>query len=110
MFWLIPAICGLIAIVCAVAGIAPALRAQRAVRAHAERLQAALPVAVVDGERLRSAFDRLDESASSGRMQIARIAGAVAGIADGVRDLRLREAMLALRVAGAALRALRGLF
>ena len=109
MLWLIPAIGGLLAIGCIVAGMIPLLRASRLVKAHAERLNAALPVALVDGARLRSALERLDESAMGARSEVARMGFAVRRIADGVGDLRLREAMLALRVAGAALRALRAL-
>jgi hypothetical protein len=107
--WLIPAISGLLAVGCAVAGILPVLRAKRVLEAHAERLSAALPVAVVDGARLRAALQRLDDSAAAAQAEFARMGGAARRIADGARDLRLREAVLALRLAGAALRAFRAL-
>jgi hypothetical protein len=109
VLWLIPAICGLLAVGCVVAGVVPVLRANRIVNAHFERLSAALPVAVVDGARLQAALGRVTESSTAAQTQVARISFAVGRIADGVRDLRLREAMLSLRVAGAALRALREL-
>ncbi len=109
MTWLIPAICGVLAIGCAVAGILPVIRAKRVLEAHAERLRAALPVAVVDAARLRAALQRLDDGAAAAQAEIARMGGAARRIADGARDLRLREAVLALRLVGAALRALRAL-
>ncbi len=110
MLWLIPAVCGVVALGCVIAGIVPTLRAKHAVEAHAERLQAALPVAVVDAARLRAALDRLDATSAAARFETARIGIAVRRIAQGANDLRLREAVLALRVAGAALRALRSIF
>jgi hypothetical protein len=109
VLWLIPAVCGLLAIGCIVAGTLRVLRAKRVVKAHAERLNAAIPVAVLDETRLRAALGRLDESAVAAQTQVARMGFAVRRIAAGLSDLRLREAMLALRVAGAALRALRAL-
>ena len=110
MFWLIPAVCAFVAIGCIVAGVIPLLRAKRSVEAHAERLQAALPVAVIDGARLHAAFERLDASSAAAKSETARIGSALRRIADAADDLRMREAVLALRLAGAALRALRALF
>ncbi len=110
MLWLIPAVCSLAALGCFVAGVVPMLRAKHALVAHTERLQAALPVAVVDGARLRAVLGRLDATSAATQAETARIGAAVRRIAESASDLRLREAMLALRVAGAALRSLRSLF
>ncbi len=110
MLWLIPAVCSLAALGCIVAGILPLLRAKHTLDAHTERLQAALPVAVVDGARLRAALARLDATSAAAQAETARIGAAVRRIAESASDLRLREAVLALRLAGAALRTLRSLF
>lgn len=109
MLWLIPAICGLAAIVCAGLGIVRVLAARRIVGAHAERLRAALPLAVVDLSQLQSSLARIDAAAAAARVDVARAIAAIRAIAEGLQALRLREAVLALRVAGAAIRGLRAL-
>ena len=110
MLWVIPVACGVIAVVCIVAGAVPLLRERKAVSEHAGRLQAALPLAVVDPVRLDTALARLNRSIEEIRAELDRLAAAATAIAKAARELRLREAVLAMRVAGAALRALRGVF
>ena len=108
MFWLVPVACGVLAVACVLFGAGALLRERNALTDHVGRLQSALPLALIDTARLNAAVARLGRSVESIRVELERLAAAMTAIAKAARDLRLREAVLAIRVAGAALRALRG--
>jgi hypothetical protein len=107
MFWLIPAVCALVAAGCVVVGMLPVLRARADLQTHADRLQAALPVVLLDPRRLAAAAARIDADVGALRDLVIRLNAAVREIAAAIEELRLREAVMALRVAAAAVRALR---
>ena len=110
MLWLIPAICGVVAAVCAIVGATSVMRASRILADHADRLQAAAPLALLESGRFEKATARIARDFDGMNVQLMRARAAVDDIRKGLADLRLREAMMALRVAGAAVRALRVLF
>ena len=110
MLWLIPVICAVLAAACTLAGAAAVVRASRTLADHADRLQAAAPLALLDSGRFETATARIERDFDGMKLQLMRAAAAVEDIRKGLTDLRLREAVMALRVAGAALRALRALF
>lgn len=108
-FWVIPAACGLAALICIAIGAVAVARERRTLQAHTEALRAASPT-IVDSARLDAALSRIGSSAEAMQAEIARAGAALRAINDAVRELRLREAMTALRLAGTALGALRALF
>lgn len=106
MFWLIPVVCAAIAAGCVVAGALAVTRARIDLRSHADRLQAALPVALVDPNRIDAVVRRLNGDLDTLQALVARLRAAVREIAVAAEELRLREAIVAIRVAVAAVRAL----
>ena len=110
MLWLIPAVCAVLAALCAIAGASAVMRASRILADHAGRLEAAGPPAWLDSGRFERATARIARDFDGMKVQLMRAGAAVDDIRKGLADLRLREAMMAVRVAGAALRALRVLF
>jgi hypothetical protein len=109
VLWLIPAVCAVLATICAIVGATACVRAWHTLQDHADRLQAATPLALLDSGRLDAALMRIGRDVDGVSEQLARMAGAVEEIRAGIAGLRFREAMVALRVAGLALRALRTL-
>ena len=107
MLWLIPVVCALVAAGCVVGGILPVLRARTDLQTHADRLQEALPVVLLDPSRLAAAAARIDADVDALRGVVMRLHAAMRSIAEAIEELRLREAIIALRVAAAAIRALR---
>jgi hypothetical protein len=110
VFWLIPALCAAIAVACTTVAAVACARAWGALQDHADRLQAATPLALLDSARLEMAVTRIGRDFEGMNAQLARMVMAVNAIRAGIAGLRLREAMAAVRVAGLALRALRALF
>lgn len=108
-FWVIPAASGLAALICVGIGAVAVMREQRTLQAHTDALRAAGPT-IADPEALENALSRIERSAEAMQTEIARAGAALRAIGEAARELRLREAMTALRVAGTALRALRSLF
>jgi hypothetical protein len=107
MYWLIPVVCAVISAGCIVAGVLPVLRARADLQTHADRLQAALPVVLLDPRRLEGVAARIDADVEALHGLITRLTRSGREIAIAIEELRLREAMIALRVAAAAVRALR---
>ena len=108
--WIIPVVCAVVALICMGAGAIALLRAQRTLRTHAELLQAAGSSVLFDSGRLEAALSRMGSDAEALQAELARAGAALRVIADAARDVRLREALTALRVAAISLRALRSLF
>ena len=108
MLWLIPAVCAAVAAIAMLVGVIAVLRERREVQAHVRRLQAGVPKHF-DAARLTRAVDRIGTDADSARMLLDRAAASVQTIGASLRDLRLREAVIALRLAAAAVRHLTAL-
>ena len=109
MWWLIPATSGCVAIACAIVGIVAVLGANRRLGVTVTRVQAS-PVLALDPERLPRALHRIQSDATAGAVLLDRAALALRQIGDGFRELRLREAVTAIRLAGVAVRLLIGSF
>ena len=104
MFWIIPAAGAALALVAVVVGAVAVARASRDLQSAAVRVRA--NAAILDPEPLRRSIGRLNEDVAEARVLIERGASAVAEIRAGLSALRLREAIVALRLAGLAVRAL----
>jgi hypothetical protein len=110
VLWLIPAICTVLGASCALAGVIAFARAWRRLQGHAERVVAAPPLALLDSARLETALARIDRDLDAAKSVLGRVATAWQEIRARIGDLRLREAVVALRVALVAIRALRALY
>ena len=106
LFWLIPVVCGILAAILVVAGAIPVARNRRTLQDHLSRVQAAVP-AFFDLARVERAGARITADLAAAQKMLDRAATALREVADGLRELRLREAMIALRVAAIAVRTLR---
>ena len=104
-FWLIPVACGVASVIFAITGLPAVVRSRRVAQEHAQRLQAA-PVAIFDATRLETAVGRINQDVNGLLPLLERASAAMREIRDGLEELRLREAMVALRLAGIAIRAL----
>jgi hypothetical protein len=109
VWWLIPAISGCVAGACAIVGIVAVLGANRSLGVAMARIDAS-PVLALDPARLQRAFNRIQNDATAGAVLLDRAALALREIGDGFRELRLREAVTAIRLAGVAVRLLIGSF
>jgi uncharacterized protein YoxC len=108
MLWPIPAVCAAVAVICMLVGVVAVLRERREVQAHVRRLQANVPK-YFDSGRLTRAVERIGSDAEGARALLDRAAASARTIGASLRDLRLREAIVALRLAAAAVRHLTAL-
>jgi hypothetical protein len=104
-FWLIPAGCGVASLILMLAGLPSLVRGRHAVVEHAQRLRSA-PVALFDSARLETALERVKRDVAELPPLVDRASAAVREIGAGMGELRLRQALVALRLAGVAIRAL----
>jgi hypothetical protein len=104
VFWIIPAAGAAFALIAVAVGAASVARANRALQSALARVRA--NAAIVDPEPLSRSVGRLNEDVAGARVLVDRAASAFAEIRAGLSTLRLREAMVALRLAGLAVRAL----
>lgn len=104
MFWLIPAVCAAVALVLAAIGIVTALRANESFQGGLKRLKTPRPW--MDPARPSAAFARLRAAIEGVSVVAGRCAAAMAQIRAGLAELRLPEAIAALRLAALAVRAL----
>jgi hypothetical protein len=104
-FWLIPAGCGAASLILMLAGLPSLVRARREVQEHAQRLRSA-PVALFDSVRFETAVERINRDVAGLPPLLDRASAAVREIGAGLGELRLRQALVALRLAGVAIRAL----
>ncbi|MEO6836294.1 MAG: hypothetical protein ABI231_10380 [Candidatus Tumulicola sp.] len=86
-------------------GLMAVSKANRRLDAGLKRLHAS-PLLLLDTNPVAGALSRLGHDVDAAKQLLDRAASALREIADGFRNLRLREAMAALRVAGIAVRAL----
>jgi len=107
VFWIIPAACAAIAIGCAATGALAMLQARSAVTAHAARLNA---TNLVDPERAERTLAKFSAAATTADAESVRVKAAIAAIGAAIHELRLREAVVALRVTAVAVRALAAAF
>jgi hypothetical protein len=103
MLWLIPAGCAAVAAIATLVGVVAVLRERREVQARVRRLQANVPKHF-DSARFSRAVERVGTDAESAQALLDRAAASVRSIGASLRDLRLREAFVALRLAAAAVR------
>lgn len=106
-FWIFPALCAVAALGMIGAAGLPVLKAQQALTKKLDALQARTAVPLVDTAQLERSILRLRESGEEVPVLAVRARVAVAAIAKGLNDLRIPEALTAIRVAIAAMRALR---
>ena len=107
MFWIIPVVCAGLAIGCAATGALAMLQARNAVAAHAARLNA---TNLVDPERMERTLAKFSAAAATADAERERVNTAIAAIGAAVQELRLREAVDALRMSVVAVRALAAAF
>lgn len=105
MFWLIPAIGAVAGALCAVFGIVSVLGPSRRLQAAFERVQT--NASAIESATAAQAFARLGRDVEAAKTLLDRASQALSEIRSGLADLRLRDAMVALRLARAALAALR---
>ncbi len=104
MFWLIPAIGAVAGAVCAVFGIVSVMGPSRRLRAAFERVQT--NASAVETAPASRAFARLGRDVNAAKILLDRANQALSEIRGGLADLRLRDAMVALRLARLAFAAL----
>lgn len=104
MLWLIPALCAGAAIVCSIVGVVAVVGANRQLQAGIDRAKTAR--VEFDSVRLSRALERLGRDVDGAKVLSERVGAALQEIRTGLSDLRLREAVAALRVARLAIRAL----
>jgi hypothetical protein len=106
VFWLIPAICALGAVVASMVGFLAAIAANRRLKPAIARIQASPLVAAFDAASTERALARIARDVNALRPLLDRAARALHDIGDGLRAMRLREAVAAVRIASVAVRAL----
>lgn len=94
------------AIVCAAIGVVPVLRAVRSVKLRAAALQLAVMPMVVDIRQSQTNLERLQFAAQRANELLARAKAAIDEINSGIKELKIPQAIFALRAAGAAIRLL----
>lgn len=104
MLWIVPAAGAAFALIAVVVGAVAVARANRELQPVLGRLRAG--AAIADPQALQRSLGRLNEDVAQGKALVERTASAVAEIRAGLSALRLREAIVALRLAGLAVRAL----
>ncbi len=101
-------ICAIVSLVAILFGVVRAALAAAVVKRHADVLTSALPVG--DLAELEAYMQRINGAVEGIRPLIARGQAAVQRIDRALRELRMPEAIAALRLAGASLRLLFGRF
>ncbi|HET9030043.1 MAG TPA: hypothetical protein VFN49_07695 [Candidatus Aquilonibacter sp.] len=97
-------ICAAVALVFVAYGAARAALAARVVKAHVDRVQSATVIA--DAAEAQVYAQRINDDLAQVEGLLARANAAIATINQGLHDLRIPEAIAALRTAGAAIRLL----
>jgi hypothetical protein len=97
-------ICAVASLVCVLYGVVRAAMAARVVKAHADRLKTA-PL-VTDAARAQTYVARINEDMAGIQALLERAQAAIAQINRGLADLRIPEAVAAVRTAGLAIRLL----
>ncbi|MGA8532822.1 MAG: hypothetical protein WB615_01795 [Candidatus Tumulicola sp.] len=109
MFWLIPALAAVLAVVAGLIGAGAAERSWSRLQDHARRLTAAPQVALLRSDRLQLSLARIRRDGEDVKPLLDRLGAALSAIRQGMDTLRLREAVIALRLARVALGSLRTL-
>jgi hypothetical protein len=104
MFWIAPAAGAFLALVAIAAGAIAVVRANKQLQTGLARVRATQQR--IDPKAMQPALERLSADADAARGLQVRAAAAVADIRAGLRTLRMRRAVVALRVASLAVRAL----
>ena len=97
-------ICVVVALFCIAYGALRAMRAARVVKNHVERIKTSPLVARVKQAELN--VDRINVDVVAIDALLVRANAAIRTINEGIADLRIPEAILAVRTAGAAIRLL----
>lgn len=97
-------ICAVVAFACVVAGVVRAAVAGLAVKKHADALKSLPIVAEVTGARVYG--ERINARLGQMSELLARANGAVQSINASLQEMRIPEAVAAVRTAGAAIRLL----
>ena len=105
MLWLIPAIAAVVAGICAIVGGISVRNANRRLQLGLTRLEANRMLAF-DATPVQRTLTRIGDDLGAMGPLLERASTALREIVGGIRELRLREAAMALRVAGVAIRAL----
>jgi hypothetical protein len=94
-----------LAVVLAGIGAVVAVRAAARTRRRLDEIAAAVP-SLIDVERAQADVNRLAAAADTATLLLSRARAAIEELNEGLTQLRLPQAMLALRTAGAAIRLL----
>lgn len=104
MFWIAPAVGAFVAIVAIVVGVLNVLAANKQLQSGLARVREAQQR--IDPKAVAPALERLSADADAARALSTRAAAALTELRAGLQTLRMREALVALRVASLAVRAL----
>ena len=97
-------ICVVAALVCMSYGAISALRALQVVKKHADRMKS--PPLVAEVAKAQANVARINADMTAIEALLVRANAAVRSINEGIADLRIPEAIAAIRTAGAAIRLL----
>jgi hypothetical protein len=105
--WIFPATMAGVALVLIVIGAVPALSAAQALKKKGDALKAKAADPLVDPARMQRAMARINADIARLPALIDRSRAAMLTIQTGLRDLRMPQAITAIRLAAAAVAALR---
>jgi hypothetical protein len=108
VFWLIPVVAAVLAAAFVLVGLVPVARSWHVLRERSEFVGSSLST-IVDPDQFEQALARINRDLAGTEALLARAAIALREIRAGLGELRLGEAMVALRVAWFAIKALRRL-
>ena len=98
------AICAAVALLCMLVGVIRAALAARVVNAHLQRLKNEPLIA--GASNAQACVKRINDDVAQIELLLARAQIALRTIREGIEDLRVPEAVVAVRTAGAAIRLL----